>query len=284
MGLKMIASDHEFASYPEDLYKPATVAPGIPTLADIGDRELAYFRSHGYLRVLEAFNEDRIANAIEGILAVLGKPGEVDVQYEAGDEIGLHELSPHERQDRVRRLMGFVSAEERLGALAGDELLVGVLYRLIGSDSLTMFQDMALLKPPGRGREKPWHQDLAFFQLETATQVVGVWIALDDATVENGCMHLIPGSHREGPRPHVRRRDFQICDIDVPRPEITAAPLPRGGALLFHGLLLHGTPANRTPDARRRAVQLHYAPSDAVRISLEERLAVFGPEGADARC
>ena len=56
---------------------------------------------------------------------------------------------------------------------------------------------MALLKPP-RGREKPWHQDHAYFNLPLDTPIVGVWIALDEATPENGCMHVIPGSHREG--------------------------------------------------------------------------------------
>ena len=52
----------------------------------------------------------------------------------------------------------------------------------------------------GGGREKPWHQDKAFFEIDVTSPVVGVWIALDEATPDNGCMHVIPGSHLEGPR------------------------------------------------------------------------------------
>ena len=55
---------------------------------------------------------------------------------------------------------------------------MGVVRRIIGEEPM-LFQDMALLKPPRVGREKPWHQDHAYFDLELRTRVVGVWIALD---------------------------------------------------------------------------------------------------------
>ena len=111
----------------------------------------------------------------------------------------------------------------------------------------------------------------------------GVWIALDEATYENGCMHVIPGSHNEGPIPHVRRRDWQICDSHVARARDVVVPLAPGSALFFDGLLHHGTPENRTA-TRRRALQFHYLRPDAITTSDAERLLTFGPEGADAEC
>ena len=110
-----------------------------------------------------------------------------------------------------------------------------------------------------------------------------VWIALDAATEANGCMYLIPGSHREGAVVHCQRRDWQIWDTDVERARVVAAPLDPGGVLFFNSYLLHGTPANASP-MRRRALQFVYVPAEASRITPAERLAVFGSEGKDVTC
>ena len=146
-----------------------------------------------------------------------------------------------------------------------------------------LFQDQALLKPPLIGREKPWHQDNAYFNLPPETAVVGVWIALDEATPENGCMYVIPGSHRQGPVVHFKRRDWQICDTDVAAADAWTVPLQPGGCLLFQGLLHHGTPPSRSPQ-RRRALQFLYKPASATQIAAEQRLAIFGSEGKDVTC
>lgn len=79
-------------------------------------------------------------------------------------------------------------------ALAEHPLLLDVITRLLGEEP-KMFQNMGLIKPPHLGREKPWHQDKAYFEYPVALPVVGVWIALDEATVANGCMHVQPQGH-----------------------------------------------------------------------------------------
>ena len=151
-----------------------------------------------------------------------------------------------------------VEYEDRI-ALAQHPQMIAVLARLIGATP-ELFQDQALLKPPLIGREKPWHQDNAYFNLPPETAVVGVWIALDEATPENGCMYVIPGWHRAGPVVHFKRRDWQICDTDVAADAAWTVPLKPGGCLIFHGLLHHGTPPSRSPQ-RRRALQFHYKPA-----------------------
>ncbi|HEX6971123.1 MAG TPA: phytanoyl-CoA dioxygenase family protein, partial [Limnochordia bacterium] len=109
------------------------------------------------------------------------------------------------------------------------------------------------------------------------------WIALDPATAENGCMHVIPGSHRDGPVVHFQRRDWQICDRDVAVGRDTFVELAPGGCLIFDGMIHHGTPPNRSP-LRRRALQFHYKPASVQWTSREERLAIFGSEGKDVTC
>lgn len=96
-------------------------------------------------------------------------------------------------------------------------------------------------------------------------------------------MHILPGTHTEGPVVHFVRRDFQICDTQVQTHRDTAVPLPPGGALFFDGLLHHGTSPNLT-DTRRRAVQMHYVPAGTMRTPQEDRLEVFGADGKHVTC
>ena len=167
--------------------------------------------------------------------------------------------------------------------MAENPDLLAAMTRIMG-EAPALSQDMALLKPPRIGREKPWHQDMAYFDFPTDTTIVGAWISLDDALPENGCMMIIPGSHREGPMPHWQRRDWQICDTDVQVGKSLAVPLPPGGCLLFHCLLHHGTPPSRS-DKRRWALQFHYRPSSSAPMpDSSNRLSVFGTEGKDASC
>jgi phytanoyl-CoA hydroxylase len=211
------------------------------------------------------------------------RPDFTGVLFEAAAKDILPTLSADQRQDAVRKLWYFVNFDERLKALSHHPKLLAVVQQLIGGRTPFMFQDMALVKPPRLGREKPWHQDHAYFDYPLGTPVVGVWIALDEATVENGCMQVLPGRHREGPKIHFQRRDWQICDTEMMGAKSVAAPLQPGGLLLFDGLLPHGTPHNSSPK-RRRALQYHYTAEDVVKSSTEERLKHFGSEGKNVTC
>ncbi len=194
---------------------------------------------------------------------------------------GLPPLPAELRARHVRKLAGFVDRHPALGRLARHPAVLDLVCRLMGGAEPSLFQDMALVKPAG-GREKPWHQDHAYFNLALDTPIVGVWIPFGGVTSEKGCMHLIRGGHRMGPLPHKKVRDWQICD-DVPAVERVAAPMRAGDVLLFDGKIPHGTPTNRT-DEFRWAVQYHYRPARAREIGDEERLAAFGAEGREVSC
>jgi len=146
-----------------------------------------------------------------------------------------------------------------------------------------MVQDMALLKPPFHGSEKPWHQDTAYFDWTPLGGIIGVWIALDAATVENGCMQVIPGTHLAGPTPHYHLRDCQIADERVQVDRAVVVPLQPGGVLFFSGLIHHGTPPNASGD-RRRALQFHYAAANCRNMTIKEHAALFNEGGAYAGC
>lgn len=287
-GTRVLIDAASDAEYPDGLYRFDRPAEYVDRLEDVGERELDFFRDRGYLAVRHAFSAEEVHDAVDGLLDVIGGAGAerfpgLDLQFEARARDRIDTIPRDERQDYVRKLMRFARHDARLAAMARHESLTAVVRRIVGEADLVMFQDMALLKPPGGGREKPWHQDKAFFSISTTSPVVGVWIALDPATPENGCMHVIPGSHREGPVVHFKRRDWQICDEAVDTARDVMVPLQPGGCLFFDGLMHHGTPANRTT-LRRRALQFHYTSASAPWGTEEDRLAIFGSEGKDVTC
>ncbi len=268
-----------------DLYDHDAIADKIDGLDGITDEHIELYREQGYLAVENAFTPEEIEAGLAGLIHLImgGNPDFQGIMFEAKAREILSTLGPEERQDAVRKLMYFVDFDERLKALSHHPKLIRVIERIMG-ERAGLFQDMALLKPPRLGREKPWHQDHAYFDFPLDTKVVGVWIALDEATLDNGCMRVLAGRHKEGPVVHFKRRDWQICDTDIEgKTGVVAVPLKPGGLLLFDGLLPHGTPHNNSP-SRRRALQFHYRNESSRKWSQEERLAIFGSEGKDVEC
>jgi phytanoyl-CoA hydroxylase len=275
---------HEAAAFPPDLYQYAGIAEGVSGLGAVDEQELARYREQGYLVIHDVLTPAEVGDALDGLADLIdgARPDFRGIQFEAGARRLLPSLPRERKPDYVRKLISYVAYDARLEAVSAHPGLLALITRLL-SEPPALFADQALLKPPLIGREKPWHQDHAYFNVPLGTRVVGVWIALDDATPDNGCMHVIPGSHLQGPVVHFRRRDWQLCDTDVARHQILAVPLRPGGALLFDGLLHHGTPPSTSPK-RRRALQFHYVPDRAGRITSQERLAVFGSDGKDVTC
>ena len=271
--------------YPENLYRFDTAAKGISGgFPAVTEADIDYFHQHGYLVINDAFSATEVEDALAGMVHLMdGKcPDFRAIQFEPKLAKQKNEMEGNDRRDAIRKIFGFVDYEQRLNAMAAHAGLLGVLERIMG-DTPELFQDMALVKPPRFGSEKPWHQDCAYFNLPEGTTVVGVWVALDAATAENGCLHIIPGSHSEGPMIHFKRRDWQICDTDVPIGRDTMVPLEPGGCLFWHGLTHHGSPVNQS-EQRRRALQFHYKPASAGEVTTQERLAVYGSDGKDVDC
>ncbi len=268
----------------DHLYETSVTAQSVEGFANVTDEHVEFFHDRGYLSVQHAFTQAEIDSALAGLLDLIdgSNPDFTGVQFEAEARDLLPTLPRKQKQDVVRKLMFFVDYDPRLKAISAHPGLMEIVERIIGGPP-ELFQDQAMLKPPMIGREKPWHQDNAFFNLSLDRPVIGVWIAIDEAVPENGCMHVIPGSHHSGPVPHFQRRDWQICDTEVALADVISAPLRPGGCLFFHSLLHHGTPASRS-NRRRRALQMHYKPADLGAIEEAERLAVFGSEGSDVTC
>ncbi len=190
-------------------------------------------------------------------------------------------IDPTIRAGCVRKFQGFVEQHPVLRATAYHPKLLALVSKFARAP-VRLFQDMAMIKPAG-GREKPWHQDHAYFNFPQDTRIVGVWIALGEVNTENGCMFVLPGAHRSGPRIHFRRRDWQICDTDIINEQQMAIPMGPGDIMIFDHMLPHGTPTNMTTN-HRWALQYHYVPLEATIVGDDVRLAAFGSEGKNVTC
>jgi phytanoyl-CoA hydroxylase len=277
-----ISFDEDVGSHAPDLYDYSIVAETIDGLGAVDDGAVARYREQGFIAVRNAFTPGEVESALEGLSDLIGGKvaGFQNIQFRADVRDRIDKLEFSERLNAVRRLLYFVDYEPRLRAIAHKPHLLAVIERLLAATP-EMFQDMALIKPP-RGREKPWHQDHAYFELPKETRVAGLWVALDHAGIENGCMRVLPGWHKRGPFAHFQIRDWQILDSEMTglQAERAAIPLEPGGCLIFDSYLPHGTPSNFT-DSRRRAVQFHYCPMGTPKITDQERLATFGGAGKE---
>lgn len=262
-----------------DMPHPAGQAP---TLDDI-----AHYRREGWLLLRGLLGPRHVAASLDALagLATGRIPArQTTLMWENGPP---PEGTPaEERELRIRKYMDFCEDAPALRDAAMSTRLHATLDRILG-EGRTLFQEMALVKPPFIGGEKPWHQDCSYFRITDPSLVAGVWIALDEATRENGCMELLSGSHLWGPQPHHHENDFNRCRIreELLKPEDRIAiEMQPGDALIFSGLLQHYTAPNRS-GLRRRAIQFHYHQVGAVWGSLEDHRRLFhDADGSYAGC
>jgi phytanoyl-CoA hydroxylase len=189
-----------------------------------------------------------------------------------------------EIEARVRKFWAFSQeAPVFQKMVSAGSRLHDVVRGLLGENPI-LFQEMALVKPAFVGSEKPWHQDNAYFSFAPLESILGVWLALDDAAVENGCMHVIPGGHRSGAFRHHHGSDCEIDRALLATDRAIPVPIPAGGALFFYGMLPHQTPPNTSPN-RRRALQFHFRGAKTEQVEGAAYDALFvNRKGEPASC
>jgi ectoine hydroxylase-related dioxygenase (phytanoyl-CoA dioxygenase family) len=155
--------------------------------------------------------------------------------------------NPHHHRESVRKL-------------ARDPRLVALVESVIGR-GVSVYFSQIFFKPPEGGGPKPPHQDNFYFGPRDPEALITAWVAFDDATVENGCMHFGEGSHREPVIAHEAPPDepfnLQIPEAVAAKTVLTPAPVPKGGVSFHHGGVLHQSGPNHS-QRWRRACALHF--------------------------
>jgi len=234
-------------------------------LTQLTDEQIALYRQNGFL-VLEGFvslqelehwratTEEAVSQRLAGVGVPeswkwnLTNQGDAESYYA---RVFTQCVKLAETHAGMRALM----LDERLGKLAGT---------LAGVDGVRIWHDQALFKPPF-GNPTAWHLDNPYWSF-SSRDAISIWVALDDATLGNGCMWYLPGTHKTARFDNVSIGQ-NLADLFKHYPEWrdvepVACPCPAGSAVFHNGLTAHGAGANMT-NRPRRAMTCAYMPDGA---------------------
>ncbi|MEO6847446.1 MAG: phytanoyl-CoA dioxygenase family protein [Chthoniobacterales bacterium] len=222
----------------------STLEP-IATPKTLSVEQVEQFNELGYFVVKDLFTKHEVAEMLAECEAILA--GEYSELYQ-----GAFQVDPGSTDEKKAERK--ITAVVERSAIFRKHLLKDALVRrmqdILGEDIL-LFRDILMLKPALVGSKMPWHQDSNYWKI-APTELCSAWTALDPATSENGCMQVIPRSHR---LPLIKSRleegSGPLEDDQVSLDQAIEVPMEPGSSLFFHSRLLHGSNANLSPNSRR---------------------------------
>ncbi|HEX3812006.1 MAG TPA: phytanoyl-CoA dioxygenase family protein [Mycobacteriales bacterium] len=190
---------------------------------------------------------------------------------ETSDHVGwLQEQHPDVRPENLGHI--YLRDDPFWVRLISDERLVDIAAQFVGDD-VALFASHYISKPAFSGKAVLWHQDAAYWPLEPM-EVVTLWLAVDESKPENGCVRVIPGSHKK--ELHGLRDNKTVdnvlgseSDTDVDESQAVELTLSPGDVEVHHPGIMHGSNANTSPN-RRCGLTIRYIPT-STRITAPEQ-------------
>ena len=233
----------------------------------VTDDERDRFRRDGYVHLRGVLDDDELA-AIEAVYACFLR-GEIAV---AGKDLNDMTTGEHGTDPRGYALVNVMLPRVYFPEWQGnvfERRATSIAEQLCGEGMVIDF-DQLLAKAPGHEEAVfHWHQDQAYWIDTDDRRTATCWLAVDDSTLDNGCMQFLPGSHREPVRPHRplsgdrTENHTLLTDLragDVMRP----VPINRGDITVHNEGVLHGSAGNLSTDSYRRAYIVALRSTDAV--------------------
>ncbi|MBV7332346.1 phytanoyl-CoA dioxygenase family protein [Chloroflexi bacterium TSY] len=235
-----------------------------PTATPEGDLA-KFYQENGYLVIPDALSRDELEELRAETLAIC--------RGERGEVRGLEPVVPaDESEEEVLHRYLCIHFPHKISGIMTKYLatpkMVDVLTQIVGPNVKCM-QSMLFIKAAGKPGQA-WHQDEYFIPTRDRS-LVGGWIAMDDATIENGCLWLIPGSHQRGLIwPQYDHDDARFdCTGEAfgfPYKDEDAIPVEvkAGSLVFFHGYVLHRSFPNRAQSGYRRVLVNHYMSAESL--------------------
>lgn len=227
-------------------------------LPPLTEQQVRDYHANGFLILEDAFGADEIEALRKETVAICrGQRGELNVS------LGDH---TNESDDQVMQQYLCIHFPHKVSDVMLDALkhpnIANALSQVISPDVKCM-QSMLFIKAAGKPGQA-WHQDEDYIPTRDRS-LTGAWIAMDDATVENGCLWVIPGSHQHGilwPQHEHGDRRFDCAGQTEGYPytddDAIAVQVKAGSVVVFNGYLLHRSLPNRAKAGYRRALVNHY--------------------------
>lgn len=171
------------------------------------------------------------------------------------------------KNEKVVQIVNIWMASDAYFQHAKNARVCEEIAQLCDTDTVRIWHDQIQYKPPITGGPTGWHQDHPAWPVIQPADLVSAWIALDDAVIENGCMWMVPGSHKWGNHQKYMASDAQFMPYhrdpsQLPEGvKVEAVPfeIKKGQVGYHHSLTWHGSPHNRSA-MKRRAIAVHYMP------------------------
>lgn len=222
--------------------------------------EVEFFRTNGYLPARPLLNSEETAALLEAFERIR------DGKSEKAPEI-MRNLTGDE-ENYVLQVVNAWEFEPAYYRHLFHPKLTTAVAELMGTDTVRVWHDQIQYKPPLKGGPTMWHQDYPYWPVLDVPDLVSAWVALEDADEANGCMSMVPRSHRWGAYRDgtigIRPKDYGP-DYDpefLPEGEtveVVPCPVKAGEVMFHHCLTWHGAPPNRS-DRGRPAIAVHFMP------------------------
>lgn len=216
-------------------------------IAVISDSQVQHFRDFGYTVVPGLFDEREVAALLNELERFKREGLGRNVSTDPDAKVNYQIIPLNDKSNLIR-------------ALPFAPKVVACISALIG-DPFVRHLDQIFLKPPGLGSGTDWHQDNAYFRLQDPTKGTAMWIALHDANIQNGTLHVIPNSHRMA-FDHTRDPDSDHhIHIEGLEGDEVPCEVSAGGAVFFNYGTAHATKKNNS-DRERAGLAFHFFNTD----------------------
>lgn len=239
----------------------------------LNEKQFEHYQREGYVvvgGVLEPSEVDTITTRLREYVRGERKESQFERMLEPSAETGAVEFDYEGEPVRKFEGIGMAREDDVFGDLAFHDGIVEIVSQLQGPN-LKLLRSAGMLKPPQVGSEKKFHQDAAYYPIQPMDHVT-VWVALDEAISENGCMQVVPGAHTDGLLHHEEVEydtDIALAGDDYDESDTVALPMEPGDVLFQHCLLPHYTAPNES-DQWRRAMIVAYMRSRS-RFTTDDR-------------
>jgi ectoine hydroxylase-related dioxygenase (phytanoyl-CoA dioxygenase family) len=221
----------------------------------LSQEQVDFFHDQGYLSGIKLLDEAQINKLKEALEEV------ADPKHPLHDL--FHEFHSNESDDPNTVLfhsLGHWRIAEAFHDVLWNPAFVMAAHQLLGNQGVRFWHDQLFCKPARHGGVVAWHQDYSYWTRTVKMQHLTCWCGLDEATIDNGCVHYIPGSHRWGllEKPALAGQmdglkaflsESQLADFNP-----VAAELKAGYATFHHPLMVHGSYENKSERSRRAFV------------------------------